>query len=84
MKRILQNYLYSFVIVFIDDMLAYSKSENEHMGHLRFILQVLKEPQLFANYSKCEFLLRSVVFHGHIFSSEGIEVDPKKMEEDKN
>ena len=54
------------------------------MGHLRLVLEVLKEHQLFAKYSKCEFLLRSVRFLGHIVSSEGIEVDLKKMEAVKN
>ena len=54
------------------------------MNHLRMILQVLKENQLFSKYSKYEFLLRSVVFLGHIISSEGIQVDPRKTEEVKN
>ncbi|WMV41713.1 hypothetical protein MTR67_035098 [Solanum verrucosum] len=69
-----------FVIVFIDDNLIYSRSQNEYVDHLRVVLQVLKDQQLFAKFSKCEFLLRSVAFLGHIVSSEGSEVDPKKMD----
>ena len=68
------------MIVFIDEFLVYSKNEGEHMGHLRVVLQVLKEHQLFTKYNKCDFWLRSVAFLGHIISSEGIEVDPKKTE----
>ncbi|WMV09385.1 hypothetical protein MTR67_002770, partial [Solanum verrucosum] len=69
-----------FVIVFIDDILIYSRSENEHVDHLRIVLQVLKDQQLFAKFSKCEFWLRSIAFLGHIVSSKGIEVDPKKTD----
>ena len=72
MNRVLRNYLDSFVIVFIDDILVYSKSEDGHMDHLRAVLQVLKEHQLFATYSKSEFWLRSIYFLGHIVSTEGI------------
>jgi len=80
MNRVFRNYLDSFVIVFIDDILIYSKSEDDHMNHLRIVLQVLKDHQLYAKFSKCEFWLRSVAFLGHIVSSEGIEVDPKKTD----
>ena len=73
-----QSYVNSFVIVFIDDILMYSKNKGNHMNHLRVVLQVHKENQLFANCSKCEFLMRSVAFHGHIISSEGVEVYPNK------
>ena len=66
MNRVFRNYLHSFVIVFIDDILVYYKSEDDHMGHSRVVLQVLKEHQLSAMYSKCEFWLRSVAFLGHI------------------
>lgn len=68
------------MIVFIDDMFVYSKSEDDNMVHLKVVLQVLKEYQLFAEYSKCEFWLKFVAFIGHIISSEGLEVDPKKTE----
>ena len=74
------SYLNSFVIVFIDDTLVYSKDEGEHMDHLRVVLQVLKKSQIFAKFRKCEFWLMSVAFLGHIISSEGVEVDPRKIE----
>ena len=79
-NRVFLNYLDSFVIVLIDDIVVHSKNEGDHMGHLRVVLQTLKEHQLYAKYSKCEFWLRSVNFLGHIISSEGVEVDPWKME----
>ncbi|KAH0720060.1 hypothetical protein KY284_005090 [Solanum tuberosum] len=78
MNRVFRQYLDMFVIVFIDDILIYSRSENEYMDHLRIVLQVLKDHQVFAKFSKCEFWLRSVPFLGHIVSNKGIEVDPKK------
>ena len=84
MNRMFQSCLDSFVIVFIDDILVYSKNEGEHMEHLRVVLQVLKENQLFAKYGKCEFWWRSVAFLGHTISSEGIEFDPRKIEALKN
>ena len=84
MNRVLWNYLDSFVIVFIDDIFVYSKSKDEHMVHLRVVLRVLKEHQLFVKYSKCEFWLRSVDFLDHMNSSEDIKVDPKKTEAVKN
>ncbi|WMV08820.1 hypothetical protein MTR67_002205 [Solanum verrucosum] len=80
LNRVFRQYLDMFVIVFIDDILIYSKSENEHVDHLRIVLQVLKDQQLFAKFSKCEFWLRSITFLGHIVSSKGIEVDTKKMD----
>ena len=84
MNRVFQNYLDSFVIVFIDDILVYSKNDDDHMDHLRIVLQTLKEHQLYAKYSKCEFCFRLVTFLGYIISSEGVEVDPRKKEEVKN
>ena len=72
MNRVYQRYLYWFVNVLIDDILVYPKNEGEHMDHLRVVLQVLKEHLLFAKYGKCEFLLRLVVFLGHIISSKGV------------
>ena len=68
-NRVFQNYLDLFVIVFIDDMLVYLKNEEDDMGHLRVVLQTLKEHQMYAKYSKCEFWLRSVIFLCHIISS---------------
>ena len=73
MNRVFRDYLESFVIVFIDDILVYTKSEDEHMDRLGRVLHVLLEHKLFAKYSKCVFWLRSVAFLGHIVSSEGRE-----------
>ena len=66
------------MIVFIDDILVYSKNKGDHMGHWRVVLQVLKKDQLFAKYSKYEFWLRLVALLDHISSSEDVEVVPKK------
>ncbi|XP_016722682.1 uncharacterized mitochondrial protein AtMg00860-like [Gossypium hirsutum] len=69
-----------FVVVFIDDILVYSKTESEHDQHLRIVLQILREKQLYEKLSKCEFWLSEVVFLGHVVFAEGIRVDPKKIE----
>ena len=84
MNRVFRNYLDSFVIIFIGDILVYSKSEGDHMNYLTVVLQVLKEHQLFSKYSKCEFWLRSMTFLCHIISSEVVEIDPSKTEAVKN
>jgi hypothetical protein len=68
-----------FVVVFIDDILVYSKNEVEHEEHLRMVLQKLRENQLFAKLSKCEFWLKEVPFLGHIISAGGVSVDPSKV-----
>ena len=83
-NKVFRNYLDSFVIVFIHDILVYSKSEDDHMGHLRIELQVLKEHQVFAKYSKCKFWFRSIACVFNIISSEGIKFDLKQMEVIKN
>jgi len=80
MNRIFHPYLDQFVVVFIDDILVYSKSEEEHAEHLRIVLQVFKEKHLFAKLSKCEFWLREVSFLGHVISRGGIAVDPSKID----
>jgi len=80
MNRIFHPYLDQFVVVFIDDILVYSKSEEEHANHLRIVLQVLKEKQLFAKLSKCEFWLQEVSFLGHVILKGGIAVDPSKVD----
>ena len=67
----------------MDDILVYSKNEKNHKYHLRVVLQTLKEHQLYAQYSKCEFWLRSINFLTHIIYSEGFEVNPRKMEAKK-
>ena len=74
-------FLDKFVVVFIDDILIYSKSEEEHKGHLRAVLQRLRDHQLYAKFSKCEFWLKQVGFLGHILSAEGIAVDPSKVKD---
>ena len=80
MNRIFRPYLDQFVIVFIDDILIYSGSEEEHAEHLRIVLQILREHRLYAKLSKCQFWLDSVTFLGHIVSAEGVSVDPQKVE----
>ncbi|MCI06844.1 retrotransposon protein, partial [Trifolium medium] len=80
MNRIFHSYLDRFVVVFIDDILVYSKSEEEHAEHLRIVLQTLKEKKLYAKLSKCEFWLKEVSFLGHVISSGGIAVDPAKVD----
>jgi len=80
MNRIFHAYLDRFVVVFIDDILIYSKSEEEHAEHLKIVLQVLKEKKLYAKLSKCEFWLNEVSFLGHVISCSGIVVDPSKVD----
>ncbi|CAI9763145.1 unnamed protein product [Fraxinus pennsylvanica] len=80
MNRMLHLYLDKFVIVFIDDILVYSRSRDGHAVHLRIILQTLRDKQLYAKFSKCEFWLDKVVFLGHVIFVEGIYVDPIKIE----
>ena len=80
MNRVFKPYLDSFVIVFIDDILIYSKNEAEHEEHLRITFQTLKEHQLYAKLSKCEFWLEEVNFLGHMVCKKGIRMDPKKVE----
>nr|GFB64010.1 putative reverse transcriptase domain-containing protein [Tanacetum cinerariifolium] len=71
---------HKFVIVFIDDILVFSKSKEEHEDHLRTVLQTLRQEKLYAKFSKCEFWLSNVAFLGHIVSAEGITMDPAKVE----
>ena len=75
MNKVFSSYLNKFVIVFIDDILVYSGSPEEHAEHLRTILQILRERQLYAKFSKCQFWLDKVAFLGHVISAEGISVD---------
>ncbi|GJR98362.1 putative reverse transcriptase domain-containing protein [Tanacetum coccineum] len=84
MNRVCKPYLDRFVIVFIDDILIYYKSIKEHEGHLKLILRLLKKEELYAKFSKCEFWLSKVQFLGHMIDSEGIHVDPAKIESIKD
>ncbi|XP_052477803.1 uncharacterized protein LOC128033768 [Gossypium raimondii] len=79
MNRVFQQYLDRFVVVFIDSILVYSRTEDEHDEHLRIVLQILREKQLYAKFSKCEYWLRTETFLGHVVSVEGIRVDPQKI-----
>ncbi|GJU29229.1 putative reverse transcriptase domain-containing protein [Tanacetum coccineum] len=80
MNRVCKPYLDKFVIVFIDDILIYSKDEKEHEEHLKAILELLKKEKLYAKFSKCEFWIPKVQFLGHVIDSRGIHVDPTKIE----
>jgi hypothetical protein len=81
MNSVFMNELDKFVVVFIDDILIYSKNEAEHAKHLRIVLQRLRDHKLYAKFSKCEFWLDSVKFLGHTISKDGISVDPSKVQE---
>ncbi|KAM0045044.1 putative nucleotidyltransferase, Ribonuclease H [Helianthus debilis subsp. tardiflorus] len=80
MNRVFHEFLDKFVIVFIDDILIYSKSKEEHEDHLRTVLEILRQKKLYAKFSKCEFWLDQVAFLGHIVSADGISMDPSKVE----
>jgi len=81
MNKVFVEYLEKFVVVFIDDILVFSKDEIEHEKHLRLVLQKLREHELYAKLSKCEFWLKEVSFLGHIISNGGVVVDPKKVQD---
>ncbi|KAL5538128.1 hypothetical protein UlMin_046157 [Ulmus minor] len=80
MNRVFKEFLDKFVIVFIDDILIYSKTKEEHEEHLRITLRTLEEHKLYAKFSKCEFWLDKVHFLGHVVSKDGVSVDPAKIE----
>ena len=80
MNRVFRPFLGRFVIVFIDDILVYSRSEEEHAVHMRLVFPTLREHQLYAKFLKYEFWLDQVAFLGHVVSKDGIQVDPKKIE----
>jgi hypothetical protein len=81
MNKVFMEYLDMFVVVFIDDILVYSRSEEEHKEHLRLFLQKLQEHRLYAKLSKCEFWMKQGAFLGHIISKGGISVDPRKVQD---
>jgi hypothetical protein len=81
MNKVFMEYLDKFMVVFIDNILIYSKDEEEHEKHLHLVLQKLRDHQLYAKMSKCEFWLKEVSFLGHVISERGISVDPSKIED---
>jgi hypothetical protein len=81
MNKVFMKYLDKFVVVFIDDILIFSKNEEEHDKHLRLVLQKLRENQLYAKLNKCKFWLEEVSFLGHIISEGGIFVGPSKIKD---
>jgi hypothetical protein len=81
MNKVFMEYLDKFVMVFIDDILIYSRSEEKHEEHLRLVLQKLQDHRLYAKLSKCEFWLKQVAFLGYIILKGGISVDPSKIQD---
>jgi hypothetical protein len=81
MNKVFMDYLDTFVVIFIDDILVYSKSEAEHEKHLKLMLQRLREHKLYAKLSKCEFWIDKVPFLGHVISKGGIAMDPGKVKD---
>ncbi|GKB84072.1 putative reverse transcriptase domain-containing protein, partial [Tanacetum coccineum] len=80
MNRVCKPYLDKFIIVFIDDILVYSKDDAEHGKHLKIILELIKKERLYAKFSKCDFWLDLVQFLGHVIDRSGVHVDPSKIE----
>jgi hypothetical protein len=81
MNKVFMEYLDKFVMVCIDDILVYSRIEEEHEDHLRLVLQKLQDHRLYVKLNKCEFWLKQVAFLGHIISKGGISVDPSKVQD---
>ena len=79
MNKVFMEFLDKFVVVFIDDILVLSKNKQEHEVHLRLVMEKLREHQLYAKFSKCEFWLDEVAFLGHVVSGNGVAVDPSKV-----
>jgi hypothetical protein len=81
MNKVFMEYLDKFIVVFIDDILIFSKMMEEHEEHLRLVLEKLRSNQLYAKFSKCEFWLTKVAFLGHVISTGGVSVDPGKVKD---
>jgi hypothetical protein len=81
MNKVLMEYLHKFVMVFIDDILVYSRSGEDHEAHLRLVLQKLRDHKLYTKLSKCEFWLKQIAFLGHVISKGGISIDPSKVQD---
>ena len=79
MNNVLHKYLDNFVVFFIDDILIYSKTKEEHEEHLKIILQVLSEHQLYAKFSKCDFFKDEIQYLGHVITKDGISIDLEKI-----
>ena len=80
MNRVFRSCLDKYVVVFIDDILIYSKTLKEHAIHMRSVLKTIQKKQLYAKFSKCEFWLEKVQFLGHVIDKSGVSVDPSKIE----
>jgi hypothetical protein len=81
LNNVFMEYQNKFVVVFIDDILVYSRSEEEHEEHLHLALQKLRENRLYTKLSKCEFWMKQVTFLGHVISKGGISVDQRKVQD---
>ncbi|GKD35722.1 putative reverse transcriptase domain-containing protein [Tanacetum coccineum] len=84
MNQVCKMYMDKFVIIFIDEILIYSKNKEEHEEHLKLIFEFHKKEELYAKFSKCDFWLSKVQFLGHVIDSEGIHVDPAKFKSIKD
>ena len=80
MNRIFRPFLDKFAVVFIDDILIYSRTREEHAEHLRTVLNILREKQLYAKLSKCELWMSEIQFLGHVITAQGITINPSKVE----
>jgi hypothetical protein len=83
-NKVFMEYLDKFIVVFIDDILIFSKMEEEYEKHLKLVLEKLRSNQLYAKFSKCEFWLTEVTFLGHVISTGGVSVDPGKVRDALN
>jgi hypothetical protein len=79
MNDMLRPFVGKFVVVYLDDILTFSKTAKEHLSHLRQVLQTFRENQLYANPKKCEFMKEEIAFLGHRVSANGFKIDPEKV-----